>query len=119
MEATIITLGDITGKSSVLPDRKIIKDAQKNMCLSAAFWAKIKAGKIPYTFDKDKKELVEAGYTETAASLKEEPKKSDIYSVVYWITDEQYPAVNKTLQNINKMNTMKQSFQDQIEKYKK
>ena len=119
MEATIITLGDITGRSSVLPNRQIIKDAQKNKCLSAAFWAKIKAGKIPYTFDKEKKELVEATYTETATSLKEEPKKSDIYSVVFWITDEQYPAVNKTLQNINKINTMKQSYHEQIEKFKK
>ena len=106
-------MGDITGRSQDLPDRKIIKEAQRAMCMSAEFWVRIKANKIPYVFDKEKKELVEASYTETMASLKE--KKTDIY----WLTDEEYPEVNKTTQNIDNIGTMKQSYQEQIEKYKK
>jgi len=112
MTTTIITMGDITGRSQTLPDRKIIKEAQRNMCMSASFWVKIKAGKIPYIFDKEKKELVESSYTETMTSLKE--KKSDIY----WLTDEEYPEVNKTAKNIDNISAMKQSYQEEIEKYK-
>ena len=112
MKIAIITMGDITGTSQTLPDRKIIKEAQKAMCMSAGFWVKIKAGKIPYAFDKEKGELTEASYTQTMDSLKGKGE-------IYWLTDEEYPAVNKTVKNIDNINAMKQSYQEEIDKYKK
>ena len=112
MDTTVISIGGITGKSHELPDRKIIKDAQKNMCMSAAFWTKIKAGKIPYAFNKDQRELIEATYTETVAYM------NNGKGEIYWLTDEEYPEVNKTVKNIDNINAMKQSYQEEIEKYK-
>jgi hypothetical protein len=140
MKTLTITLGEVNGASQTLPDRKIIKDAQRNMCMSAAFWAQIKAGKIPYIFSKEKKELTEATYTETVAYLNkskgttprlehmlagtpasEKPEVKPLThkaDQLYWLTDEEYPAVNKTLQNIDNISVMKQSYLEQIEKFK-
>lgn len=114
MKTAIITMGDITGRSQDLPDRKIIKEAQRAMCMSAEFWVKIKANKIPYVFDKEKNELTEANYSDSMASL-----KGQFRGDVYWLTDEEYPDVNKTMQNISNISAMKQSYQEQIEKFKK
>lgn len=116
MKTTIMTLGEITGSSSGLPDRKIVREAQRAFCMSAEFWSRIKEGKIPYTFDKNKNKLEELGYSDTMASLKGQYRGG---SDVYWLTDAEYPEVNETLQNIAGIDTMKRSYQQQIEKFKK
>lgn len=41
MKINTISIGDINGTSVSLPDKKIIKEAQRNKCMSAAFWVKI------------------------------------------------------------------------------
>jgi hypothetical protein len=52
-----MTLGEITGSSKGLPDRKIVREAQRAFCMSAEFWSRIKEGKIPYIFDRSKNNL--------------------------------------------------------------
>ena len=128
MKSTITTFGQITGSSKGLPDRKIVREAQRNFCLSAEFWARIKEGKIPYTFNKNSNTLEEAGYSETISELKKNRSsvRGSAENVVvsyrekdlYWLTDEEYPMVNETLQNIASIDTMKKSYQQQIEKFK-
>lgn len=113
MKIATITLGDINGTSTSLPDRPIIKVAQRNMCMSAAFWANIKSGKFPYVFNEEKKTLVEASYNETMDNL----NKSK--GIVYWITDEEFPEVNETMKDIAATEELRQSYLKKIEKFKK
>lgn len=129
MKSTVMTLGEITGSSKGLPDRKIVREAQRAFCMSAEFWLRIKEGKIPYIFDRSKNNLEEASYTDTMSELKK--NKSTVTGSatnvkvtyreadIYWLTDAEYPEVNETLQNIASIDTMKRSYQQQIEKFKK
>lgn len=129
MKSTVVTSGELTGRTDTLPDRKIVREAQRTFCLSAEFWTRIKAGKIPYVFNKDKNTLEEANYTETMAELKK--TKSQVTGSatnvpvtyrekdIYWLTDSEYPQVNETLQNIASIDTMRKSYQQQIEQFKK
>lgn len=112
MKTATITLGDINGTSTSLPDRPIIKVAQRNMCMSAAFWTNIKSGKFPYVFDEEKKTLVEASYNETMDNLKGKGK-------VYWITDEEFPEANDTMKDIAATEELKQSYLKKVEKFTK
>lgn len=114
MKMTTVTSGEITGRKSGLPERKIIREAQKAFCLSPKFWVRVKEGKFPYVFNKNSNNLEELGYADTMASLKGQYKGSD----VYWLTDAEYPEVNETLQNIAGIDAMKRSYQEQIEKFK-
>ena len=117
MKTAIVTSGEITGsKTGTLPDRKIVREAQRAFCLSPEFWLRVKEGKIPYVFNKQSNNLEELGYTDTMASLKGQYRGS---GDVYWLTDAEYPEVNETLQNISGIETMKRSYQQQIEKFKK
>lgn len=75
---TIVKLSEIAGnKPCNLPNKKIVKDAQKNFCLSPSFWIKIKEGKIPYV--KKNNAFVEATYNQTIASLNNKPTVK-----IYW-----------------------------------
>ena len=56
--------------------------------------------------------MIEATYTETVAYM------NNGKGEIYWLTDEEYPEVNKTVKNIDNINAMKQSYQEEIEKYK-
>jgi hypothetical protein len=112
MKIGTITLGDINGTSTSLPDRPIIKVAQRNMCMSAAFWTNIKSGKFPYVFDEEKKTLVEASYNETMDNLKGKGK-------IYWITDEEFPEANDTMKDIAATEELKQSYLKKVEKFTK
>lgn len=112
MKIATITLGDINGTSTSLPDRPIIKVAQRNMCMSAAFWANIKSGKFPYVFDEEKKTLVEASYNETMDNLKGKGK-------IYWITDDEFPEANDTMKDIAATEELKQSYLKKVEKFTK
>lgn len=135
-----LTLGEITGRTtSTLPNNKIIKEAQRNMCMSASFWGKIKSGKIPYIFKND--ELVEANYTETMLSLnkgsgntvlldhllagtpagKEEKKEKPLTlraDKIYWATNEEYTDLNEIMKNAAAAERLKQSYLKKIEKFK-
>jgi hypothetical protein len=113
MKNVIVTSGEIAGRKGTLPDRNIVREAQRNLCLSAAFWTRIKEGKIPYIFNREKSNLEEAGYADAMASL-----KSTSIDAVYWLTDKEYPQVNETLQNIANIEVMKKSYQQQINQYK-
>jgi len=110
----ITTLGEITGRTtSTLPNNKIIKEAQRNMCMSASFWGKIKSGKIPYIFKDD--ELVEANYTETMLSLN---KGSGGSGKIYWATNEEYSELNEIIKNAAAAERLKQSYLKKIENFK-
>lgn len=112
MKINTISIGDINGTSVSLPDKKIIKEAQRNKCMSAAFWVKIKSGKYPYVFDEEKKSLVEASYVETMDHLKGKGK-------IYWITDEEFPEANDTMKDIAATEELKQSYLKKVEKFTK
>ena len=139
--AMITTLGEITGRTtSTLPNNKIIKEAQRNMCMSASFWGKIKSGKIPYIFKDD--ELVEANYTETMLSLnkgsgntvfldhllagtpaaEEKNKKEKPLTLrtdkIYWATNEEYSELNEIIKNAAAAERLKQSYLKKIENFK-
>lgn len=112
METTIITIGDINGTTQELPNKAIIKDAQRNACMSASFWTQIKMGKIPYVFSKDKNELIEATYSETVAYMNNNKGQ------LYWVTDSEYPELNEITKNAEAAEELKQSYLQKIEKFK-
>ena len=113
MKIVTVSLGDINGSSTTLPDKAIIKAAQRNMCMSAAFWANIKSGKFPYIFNEEKKSLVEASYNETIDSLNKGKGK------VYWVTDEEFPEANDIMKDIAATEELKQSYLQKIQKFNK
>ena len=140
MKIVTVSLGDINGSSTTLPDRAIIKAAQRNMCMSAAFWGNIKSGKFPYIFNQEKKTLVEASYTETVNDLNkgkgntvnlkhllagtpaENEEKEKPLSMradkIYWVTDEEFPEANDIMKDIAATEELKQSYLQKIEKFK-
>ena len=95
-----------------LPNRKIVKEAQMNLCLSAAFWNKIRTGNIPYSYDKVTGELKEATYNETIAYMNRGVGE------IYWATDEEFPKVEKALQETYTLFEEVKSKQEQLKKYK-
>lgn len=112
MKTTTITLGDINGTTQELPNKAIIKDAQRNMCMSAFFWTQIKDGKIPYVFSKEKNELIEATYSETVAYMNNNKGQ------LYWVTDAGYPDLNEIMKNVAAAEELKQSYLQKIDKFK-
>jgi hypothetical protein len=95
-----------------LPDRVVVKEAQRQLCLSASFWAKIRAGNIPYTYNKTTGELKEATYNETIAYTNKGVGE------IYWVKDEDLPKVEKALKETYALFEAAKANQEKLKKYK-
>lgn len=84
---TIITSGNLNGDSSGLPDREVVRQAQKNLSMNAKFWVLIKHNRIPYKIVDTK--LVEASYTESVKGLKD----TFFQTKIYWLTDDEVTRI--------------------------
>ena len=90
METATLTLGEITVTTTI--DRPVVKEAKKNLCMSPAFWIKIKAEKFPYVIDLVDKKFKEATYSTTMNFLQEKRGRK-----IFWITDQQIDKMNMDL----------------------
>ena len=95
-----------------LPNKKIVKEAQRQLCLSPSFWTKIKSGKIPYSYNKHTNELKEATYNEVFTYINKGAGE------VYWITDEELARVTDALTKTWELFNEIKVKQSQLNKYK-
>jgi hypothetical protein len=109
-----ITFGEITGRIMFnLPNRKIVKEAQRNLCMSPSFWNRIRKGDIPYIYNKDTGEFLEANYTETVSYLNKG------IGEVYWVSDEEYPRVKLALEETYRLSQEINKRKNELKKYRK
>ena len=112
-----LALGDINGGVQNIPDRKIVREAQQNMCTNVAFWSRIKAGKFPYIFNPDENKILEASYAETMSSLKIEKESTVSDKEVYWLTDAEIPDANAALKKIGNIDKLKSSYKEKLKQF--
>ena len=109
---TTLNLSNLQGDPSGLPDKNVVRQAQKNFSMNAWFWVLIKHLRIPYKIVEGK--LVEASYTEAVKGLKNPPVMA-----IYWLTDQELITAGESAQKMTDALKIAEQEKMKLEPFKK
>ncbi len=109
---TVIGLGNLKGDPSGLPDKNVVREAQKNFSMNAKFWVLIKHFRIPYKIVDGK--LIEASYTESVKGLKTPPTMD-----IFWLTDQELASAGESAEKLAEALLIAQEEKMKLEPFKK